>query len=99
QTPLVVLGAGYLIALVGGLVIPLLEIRQERKIVNLTMLALLAFNIALTYLLAPHYGALGAAAAYTVAVAVVYTVQLILLQRRTGIPYLRSIVGSNSVSR
>ena len=99
QTPLVVLGAGYLIALVGGLVIPLLEIRQERKIVNLTMLALLAFNIALTYLLAPHYGALGAATAYTVAVAVVYTVQLILLQRRTGIPYLRSIVGSNTVSR
>jgi len=98
-TPLLILGAGYLIALVGGLVIPLLQIRQERTIVGLTLLALLAFNVALTYLLAPRYGALGAATAYTVAVAVVYTVQLSLLQRRTGIPYLRSIVGSNTASQ
>ena len=93
HTALVILGAGYLIALVGGLVVPLLQIREENSSVNWTMLALMVLNVALTFLLAPRYGAIGAATAYTLTVVVITTIQLILLQRKTGIPYLRSMVG------
>ncbi len=90
--PLVVLGVGYLVVLIGGLIQPILQIRQEKTIVISTMLILLALNIGLTYLLAPKYGAMGAAVSYTVSVAVIYTVQLYLLQHNVGIPYLSAMI-------
>ncbi len=90
--PLVVLGIGYLVVLVGGLIVPILQVRQETRIVTATMLTLLALNVGFTYLLAPRYGALGAALAYTISTIAVYTVQFLLLQRSTGIPYLRTLL-------
>jgi O-antigen/teichoic acid export membrane protein len=92
RLPLIVLGIGYLISLVGGLVIPLFHVLQRRRVVLVAMITLLALNVGLTYLLAPTYGALGAAAAYTIAVAIVYTAQTFWLQRTTDIRYLQSLL-------
>jgi O-antigen/teichoic acid export membrane protein len=89
--PLVVLGVGYVVVLIGGLIQPILQIREETTIVITTMLVLLGINIGLTYLLAPKYGAMGAATAYTVSVTVIYVTQLYLLQHRVGIPYLPAV--------
>ncbi|MCB0159188.1 MAG: polysaccharide biosynthesis C-terminal domain-containing protein, partial [Caldilineaceae bacterium] len=98
RLPLVVLGIGYLVALVGGLVVPLFQILERRRVVLVTMLLLLTVNVGLTYILAPRYGALGAAAAYTISVAIVYSAQTLWLQRTTDIRYLQSILhfGSNA---
>ena len=91
RLPLVVLGIGYLVALVGGLVVPLFQILERRRVVLVTMLLLLTVNVGLTYILAPRYGALGAAAAYTISVGIVYAAQTFWLQRTTEIRYLQSV--------
>lgn len=96
---LVVLGLGHLGVLSLGLAAPILQVRGEKQMIFRSTMALLVANIGLAFLLAPFYGPIGAAAAFTLSALSVGTFQALWLERRLGIPYLRLILRPGSIRR
>lgn len=89
---LVVLGVGYVIAMAGGLTIPLLQMLKANRFIYTSMISLLVLNLALCLALIPTFGPTGAATAYTLSVLVIYGWQIYWLHQHAQIDYLASIV-------